>query len=68
MAVSNKDCCNAGFDIVALASSLSILISQNASINDLNILAGFFSALGDNLSIIASARSACEANNQSSNN
>ena len=56
MAISNKDCYNAGFDIVALASSLSILISQNASINDLNILAGFFSALGDNLSIIASAR------------
>lgn len=63
MASSDKDCCNSGFDLVALSSSLAILISQNSNINDLNILSGFFSALGDNLALIASARSACESDN-----
>ena len=44
-----------GFNLVALASSLAILISQEFETDELNILAAFFSALGDNIAIIAAS-------------
>lgn len=41
-------------ELVALASTISIAISKEFSQEELNILAGFFSAIGDNLAILAS--------------
>ena len=45
-----------GCNFIALASSLAILISQEFETDDLNVLAAFFSGVGDNLEIIASSR------------
>ena len=42
-------------ELVALASTLSIYIAQQVSSSDeINMLADFFSALGDNLAILSS--------------
>lgn len=40
-------------ELVALASTLSIAISNEFSKEDIAILAAFFSALGDNLAILS---------------
>ena len=45
-----------GYNFIALASSLAILISQEVETDELNVLAAFFSAIGDNLAIIAASR------------
>lgn len=42
-----------GSNLIALASSLAILISQNLSADEIGVLAAFFTALGDNLAILA---------------
>ena len=48
------DC--SGYNFIALAASLAILIGQEFETDELNILAAFFSALGDNIAIIAASR------------
>ena len=45
-----------GYNFLALAASLAILISQEFESDELNILAAFFSAVGDNLAIIAASK------------
>ena len=45
-----------GYNFIALASSLAIIISKEFTTDDLNVLAAFFSALGDNIAIIAASR------------
>ena len=40
-----------GSNLIGLASSLSILISQDLTTDEIGILATFFSALGDNLAL-----------------
>lgn len=40
-------------ELVALASTLSIAISKELTKEDLAILSAFFTALGDNLAILA---------------
>lgn len=40
-------------ELITLASSLSIAISKEMSVEDIAILSAFFSALGDNLAILA---------------
>ena len=49
-----NDCSDS--NLVALASSLAILISKDFETDELNVLAAFFSAVGDNLAIIAASR------------
>lgn len=49
-----------GCELVALASLFSIYISQGLSTDELATLASFFSALGDNLAILASTNSCKE--------
>lgn len=44
-------------ELIALASILSIYIGQDLSTDELATLASFFSALGDNLAILASTNS-----------
>ena len=41
-----------GSNLIALASSLAILIAQDLTTDEIGILAAFFSALGDNLALI----------------
>ncbi len=52
--------CLSGCELVTLASTLSCIIAKNLSLDDINILAGFLSSLGDNLATIAAVESACE--------
>lgn len=47
-----------GCELVALASVLAIIISENVSNDETDTLGNFFSALGSNLSTIASADNA----------
>lgn len=61
MANSNNNCSYSGFDLVGLSSSLAVLISQNFDIEDLGVLAAFFTTLGDNLALIATSRTSCES-------
>lgn len=44
-----------GCELVALAALVAVSISQNLDIDDINVLGNFFSALGANLSTIASS-------------
>ena len=48
MSISNFSYC----ELISLASSISILISQNLNDEEIGMLSAFFSALGDNLAII----------------
>ena len=51
----NSDNCS-GINLVGLASSLAILISEQLDVTDLTILAAFFTALGDNLALLAATK------------
>ena len=44
-----------GCEFVAIAGLISVLISQDLNADEIDILGNFFSALGSNLSAIASA-------------
>lgn len=46
-----------GSELVILASTLAIIISQDLSPDEIDTLGNFFSALGSNLSTIATAES-----------
>lgn len=52
---SNSNNCS-GYSLVGLAASLAIFISENVDSDNLDILASFFSAVGDNLGIIATSK------------
>lgn len=52
--MNSNDC--SGYNLIALASSLAILIGEQFDTDDLNVLAAFFSALGDNIAVIAATR------------
>ena len=45
-----------GNNLIALASSLAILIANDLDTSNLSILAAFFTTLGDNLALIATTR------------
>lgn len=42
-----------GCELIALASTISIIIGENNSIENISTLSALFSAIGDNLAIIA---------------
>ena len=50
-----------GSELILLASSLAIGISENLSVNEVSTLSDFFNALSDNLAIIATQRSINES-------
>ncbi len=52
--MDNNNC--SGYDFVGLAASVAIYISKQVDPDNLDILASFFSALGDNLGIIAASK------------
>lgn len=45
-----------GANLIGLSSSLSLLLSENLSTEEISILGAFFTTLGDNLSLIAATR------------
>lgn len=47
----NNNCSQ--YNLIGLASSLAILISKDCNQEELGILAAFFTALGDNLALLA---------------
>ena len=51
----NSNNCS-GNNLIALSSSLAILIANDLNTEDLTVLAAFFTALGDNLALIATTR------------
>lgn len=48
-----------GCELIALAALISVAISSNLSCDEVDVLGNFFSALGSNLSTIASANDDC---------
>ncbi len=52
--MNSNEC--SGNNLILLASSLAILISNEFNSDELNILASFFSALGDNLGLISATK------------
>lgn len=49
MCISDLSGCN----LIGLASSLSILLAQGLTPDEIGVLAAFFTAVGDNLALIA---------------
>ena len=45
-----------GSNLIVLASSLAIIISNEFGPDNLDVLAAFFSALGDNLALISASK------------
>lgn len=46
-----------GCNLIGLASSLAIALSQNLTHDEITVLAAFFTSLGDNLALISAASS-----------
>lgn len=61
----SKLCCFGYVDYIVLASTLSVALAEELSVNDLNILASFFAVLSDELALIASVEN-CPDNDGSS--
>ena len=51
----NSNNCS-GYSLIGIAASLAIFISENVDAENLEVLASFFAALGDNLAIIATSK------------
>lgn len=51
-----------GCDLIALSSSLSIILGENLSADETAILASFVTSLGDNLAILATKKAAENSN------
>ena len=47
-----------GGELVYAAATFAVAIAQEFGLEDINILAGFFSAVGDGLAVIAAQRAA----------
>lgn len=60
--LESKLCCFGYVDYIVLASTLSVALAEELTVNDLNILAGFFAVLSDELALIASVES-CPSGN-----
>lgn len=52
--------CFLGSDYVLLAALIAIILSDDLSADDTNILSGLFNSIGDNLAIIAAKKQLCE--------
>lgn len=53
--------CNQGNDLVLAAATIAFSISQGRSANEINIMSAIFTAIGDNLAIIAAKEAACSS-------
>ena len=60
MDLSNLSGCN----LIGFTSSLSLLISENLSSEEIGLLAAFIVSLGDNLALLALSKAIEESNNK----
>ena len=56
-----------GCNLIGLSNSLSIILGENLSIDELTILAAFLVSLGDSLALLAAKKAIEEASNKNSN-
>lgn len=49
-----------GGELVYAAATFAVAVAQEYDLDDINILSGFFSAVGDGLAVIAAQRSALQ--------
>lgn len=54
--------CPPGSELVLLSASVAIGLSNDLSASDTSVLAGIFTAIGDNLALIAFKKQFCEEN------
>lgn len=54
--------CNSGAFLTAAAAIVAIQVAQGRSEDEIAVLGAFFSALGDNLELMAAAQPQCSAN------
>lgn len=60
--------CIPGSDLVMIAAAFSVALSSGLSADEISILAGLFSAIGDNLALIAAKKDiANDINNENEN-
>lgn len=52
--------CNPGDDLVLAAAAIALSLSRGMELSELNVLAELTNAVGQNLSVIAAKREACE--------
>jgi len=52
--------CSPGSDIVLMAASIAIMLADGLTADETAVLAGLFSAIGDNLDLIAAKKELCE--------
>lgn len=60
--------CNQGNDLVLAAATIAMSISQGRSANEINIMSSIFTAIGDNLAIIAAKEAACSSETTNTSN
>jgi len=60
--------CVTGSDFILLAAVIAILLSDGLSVDEIGILSGLFTSIGDNLAIIAAKKQLCESSSSSSDN
>lgn len=51
-----------GNDIILYAAIMAIIIGQNLSVNELNLLGNFFQAVGQNLEVLAALLTSSDGN------
>ncbi len=54
-----------GNEIILYAAIASIIISQNLSVNELNLIGNFFQAIGQNLEVLAALLTSSDGQNGS---
>lgn len=54
--------CSSGHELVVISSGLAIAISERFNTDQINLLANFFNALGENLALIAAQQDLCDTN------
>lgn len=52
--------CLSSNDLVLLAATIAIALAEDMSVEDISIFSALFTAVGDNLAIIATKKGICE--------
>lgn len=52
--------CASGNEVILLAASFAMAISEKLTVDQIATLSGFFNAVSDNMAIIATQREICE--------
>lgn len=56
-------CCSGGF-LTTAAALVAVQVAQGRTVEELDLLGAFFSALGDNIELMAAAQARCPCQNQ----